>query len=230
MTDEEIDALDVELLSDEEIEEIEQKLKTMFSPDELDALFNPVEEIEEIREEDIVHYEPSDKHKKFTNSQGKQHGEAGNSFSYFECLSSSTSNNCPVRKLGKKEVAKGVADCQRDSNSSRQSSKSSKRIMSGNNASVPPGFPPKCNRVNIEDSDEEDKLTVKELLRSCNINNGVVNRISGDGKPLSDAKSHVLSSLTTESSWNKDLVDKRTDIMLDIIWNRVSKWIFREDL
>ena len=65
MTDEEIDALDVELLSDEEIEEIEQKLKAMFTPEELDALLNPVEEIEEIREEDIVHYKPSEKHKKF---------------------------------------------------------------------------------------------------------------------------------------------------------------------
>nr|POE68139.1 serine/threonine-protein phosphatase 7 long form like [Quercus suber] len=141
----------------------------------------------------------TDKRKKFTNSQGKQHGEAGNSFSHFECLSSSTSDNGPVRKLWKKDVAKGVADCERDSNSSRQSSKSSKRCMSGNNASVPPGFPPKCIRVNIEDSDEEDKLTVKELLRSCNINKGVVNRISGDGKPLSDATSHVLSSLTTDN-------------------------------
>ncbi|KAF3966047.1 hypothetical protein CMV_009816 [Castanea mollissima] len=139
------------------------------------------------------------KHKKFTNSQGKQHGEAGNSFRHFEYLSSSTSDNDPVRKLGKNDVAKGVADCQRDSNSSKQSSKSPKRSLSGNNASVPPGFPPKCNRVNIEDSDEEDKLTVKELLRSCNINNGVLNRISGDGKPLSDAKSHALSSLTTDN-------------------------------
>ena len=136
----------------------------------------------------------TDKHKKFMNSQGKQHGEAGNSFSHFECLSSSAFDNGPIRKLGKKDVAKGVADCQRDSNCSRQSSNSSKRSMSGNDASVPPG-----NRVNIEDSDEEDKLTVKELLRSCNINNGVVNRISGDGKPLSDAKSHVLSSLTTDN-------------------------------
>ena len=136
----------------------------------------------------------TDKHKKFMNSQGKQHGEAGNSFSHFECLSSSAFDNGPIRKLGKKDVAKGVADCQRDSNCSRQSSNSSKRSMSGNDASVPPG-----NRVNIEDSDEEDKLTVKELLRSCNINDGVVNRISGDGKPLSDAKSHVLSSLTTDN-------------------------------
>ncbi len=35
-----------------------------------------------------------------------------------------------------------------------------------------------------------------------------------------------ISSLTAEDLWNKELVDKRTDVMLDIIWNRVSKWIF----
>ena len=35
-----------------------------------------------------------------------------------------------------------------------------------------------------------------------------------------------ISSMSVDDSWNKDLVDNRTDIMLDIIWNRVSKWIF----
>lgn len=35
-----------------------------------------------------------------------------------------------------------------------------------------------------------------------------------------------ISSLTVDDSWNKDLVDRRTDVMLDIIWDRVSKWIF----
>ena len=59
MTDEEIDALDVELLSDEEIKEIEQKLRSMFSQKELDELFCP------IREDEIIHYEPSEKHKRF---------------------------------------------------------------------------------------------------------------------------------------------------------------------
>ena len=34
-----------------------------------------------------------------------------------------------------------------------------------------------------------------------------------------------ISSLTAEDNWNKDLVDRRTSIMLDIIWNRVSKWL-----
>lgn len=35
-----------------------------------------------------------------------------------------------------------------------------------------------------------------------------------------------ISTLTTDDNWNRDLVDKRTDIMLDIIWERISKWIF----
>ena len=35
-----------------------------------------------------------------------------------------------------------------------------------------------------------------------------------------------ISLLTAEDLWNKELVDKRTDVMLNIIWNRVSKWIF----
>lgn len=35
-----------------------------------------------------------------------------------------------------------------------------------------------------------------------------------------------ISTLSADDSWNKELVDKRTDVMLDIIWNRVSQWIF----
>lgn len=35
-----------------------------------------------------------------------------------------------------------------------------------------------------------------------------------------------LSSLGADGVWNKDLVDKRTNIILDLLWERVSKWIF----
>lgn len=35
-----------------------------------------------------------------------------------------------------------------------------------------------------------------------------------------------ISLLTFNDIWNTELVDKRTDVMLDIIWKRVSKWIF----
>ena len=34
-----------------------------------------------------------------------------------------------------------------------------------------------------------------------------------------------ISSMSADDFWNKELVDKRTDVMLDIIWNRVSKWV-----
>ena len=34
-----------------------------------------------------------------------------------------------------------------------------------------------------------------------------------------------ISSLSVDDLWDKDLVDKRTNVMLDIIWDRVSKWI-----
>ncbi|GMY24752.1 serine/threonine-protein phosphatase 7 long form like [Fagus crenata] len=144
----------------------------------------------------------TNKHKNFVNGQGPQGGEAVNSFCQFEILSSSSSSssdNGPVINLGKKDVAKGLAECQGDSNISKQSLKTSKGRMIDNTASIPPGFPSKCKIVEVGDSDEEDKLTVKELLRSCNITNGVGNKMSGNGKPLSGAKSHDLSSSTADN-------------------------------
>ena len=62
MTDDEIDALDVELLSDEEIEEVEQKMRSMFSPEELDEMFAPKIDDEYV---ESVQWEPSEKHKRF---------------------------------------------------------------------------------------------------------------------------------------------------------------------
>ncbi len=35
-----------------------------------------------------------------------------------------------------------------------------------------------------------------------------------------------ISSMSVNDNWDRELVDKRTDIMLDIIWERLSKWIF----
>ena len=49
-----------------------------------------------------------------------------------------------------------------------------------------------------------------ELLKGCNFN-----------QHLSS-----ISSLTANDCWNRNLVDRRTEAMLDVIWERVSKWIF----
>lgn len=35
-----------------------------------------------------------------------------------------------------------------------------------------------------------------------------------------------ISLMTAEDAWNRDLVDRRSSRMLDIIWERISKWIF----
>lgn len=35
-----------------------------------------------------------------------------------------------------------------------------------------------------------------------------------------------ISSMTTDDAWNREVVDKRTDAMLNIIGERVSKWVF----
>ena len=44
----------------------------------------------------------------------------------------------------------------------------------------------------------------------------------------SEFNSHLssISSMTPDDVWNKELVDKRTDVILNIIWERVSKWVF----
>ncbi len=37
-----------------------------------------------------------------------------------------------------------------------------------------------------------------------------------------------LSVMNVTDKWDKDLVDKRTEKMLSIIWDRISKWIISE--
>lgn len=70
----------------------------------------------------------------------------------------------------------------------------------------------KINDIKSTASDLDIDLNANtiNLLKSCSFN-----------EHLSS-----ISFLTATDTWNKDLVDKRTDIILNIIWNRVSKWIF----
>lgn len=68
--------------------------------------------------------------------------------------------------------------------------------------------------------------------------NDIENRASALGVTLNPATIELLkesnfnkhlssiSSMAADDFWSKELVDKRTNVMLDIIWNRVSKWIF----
>lgn len=62
LTDDDLDDEDVELLSDEEIEEGIQILKSMFTPEELDEMFAPKIDEEYV---ESIQWEPSERHKKF---------------------------------------------------------------------------------------------------------------------------------------------------------------------
>ena len=35
-----------------------------------------------------------------------------------------------------------------------------------------------------------------------------------------------ISSMTADDNWNREVVEKRTNMILDIVWDRVSKWLF----
>lgn len=62
LMDDDLDDDDVELLNDEEIEEGVLKLKSMFTPEELDEMFAPKIDEEYV---ESIQWEPSEKHKRF---------------------------------------------------------------------------------------------------------------------------------------------------------------------
>ena len=72
--------------------------------------------------------------------------------------------------------------------------------------------PEKINNIEAKALEQGIRLNpgTIDLLKECNFNDHLAS----------------ISSLESGDSWNKDLVDRRTDVMLDIIWERVSKWIF----
>ena len=67
---------------------------------------------------------------------------------------------------------------------------------------------------NIENKAAELEIELNtatiNLLKSCNFNKHLAS----------------ISSLTPDDTWNKDLVDRRSDVILNIIWSRASQWIF----
>ena len=70
------------------------------------------------------------------------------------------------------------------------------------------------NIAKIEQRAKDNGITFNadtiKLLKECNFN-----------QHLSS-----ISLLNIDDTWDKELVDKRTDVMLDIIWDRISRWIF----
>ncbi len=77
----------------------------------------------------------------------------------------------------------------------------------------------------VAETDPEKIANIEQKFSALNIsfNEETINLLKGCNfnKHLSS-----ISSLTADDLWNKELVDARTDVMLDIIWDRVSAWIF----
>lgn len=77
----------------------------------------------------------------------------------------------------------------------------------------------------VAEKDPEKVKAIKEhaLKLGIELNDSTVEILKG-----SEFNRHLesISSMTSKDVWNKEVVDKRTDAILNIIWERVSKWVF----
>ena len=77
-----------------------------------------------------------------------------------------------------------------------------------------------CNRLRMS---KQTLITARERLAKRKLISFT------NGTTRFQPSKYSLLELTEDLSddiWNKTLVDNRTDVMLDIIWARISKWIF----
>jgi hypothetical protein len=78
----------------------------------------------------------------------------------------------------------------------------------------------------VAEKDQEKINVIREYasLHGIELNDSTVALLQN-----SKFNSHLeaVSSMLYDDVWDKDLVDQRTEVMLDIIWDKVSKWIFK---
>ncbi len=77
--------------------------------------------------------------------------------------------------------------------------------------------------VAAEDPELVEKIDKVALENGITLNQETIEKLK---KCKYNSHLSSVSSLGIDGVWNKELVDKRTNIMLDIIWDRVSKWLF----
>ena len=75
---------------------------------------------------------------------------------------------------------------------------------------------------------EKDLEKINKILEDAKALEIIINTSTLDMLKKCEFNDYLssVSSLSENNVWDKSLVDKRTDIMLDIIWDRVSKWVF----
>ena len=74
---------------------------------------------------------------------------------------------------------------------------------------------------------EKDPEKINKILNDAKELQIVINSSTLEMLKNCEYNAHLsaISSLSDNDIWDKNLVDRRTDIMLDIIWTRISKWI-----
>lgn len=79
----------------------------------------------------------------------------------------------------------------------------------------------------VSENDEQKLANIGEQAAQLNIS---LNPETQEMLMECEYNEHLkpLSVMDVTDKWDKNLVDKRTDKMLSIIWDRISKWIFSE--
>lgn len=75
---------------------------------------------------------------------------------------------------------------------------------------------------------EKDPTRLQELVSQSNQMGIVLNESTMELLKECNYNEHLrsISSLTSDFNWDYDFVNKRTDCLLKIIWNRISSWIY----
>lgn len=75
---------------------------------------------------------------------------------------------------------------------------------------------------------EKDPTRLQELVEQSNQLGIVLNESTMELLKECNYNEHLrsISSLTSVFNWDYDFVNKRTDCLLKIIWNRISSWIY----
>jgi hypothetical protein len=75
---------------------------------------------------------------------------------------------------------------------------------------------------------EKDPEKINKILNNAKALKIIINSSTLEmleGSEFNDYLSSV-SSLSENDKWDRNLVDRRSEVMLDIIWQRISKWLF----
>ena len=74
---------------------------------------------------------------------------------------------------------------------------------------------------------EKDPEKINNIENDANNLNIVINPGTVELLKNCDYNEHLssISAMSATDVWDRNLVDRRTDVMLDIIWDRISKWI-----